>query len=41
MDDENAAPAIKALFATGFFKDVRLEQEGDVLMVHGARSVRR
>src|SRR5690349_12799474 len=33
MDDDKAAQAIKALFATGFFKDVRLEQEGDVLVV--------
>lgn len=33
MDDEKAAQAIKALFSTGFFKDVRLEQEGDVLVV--------
>jgi outer membrane protein insertion porin family len=28
MTDEKAAQAIKALFATGFFKDVRLEVEG-------------
>ena len=27
LDDEKAAAAIKALFATGFFKDVRLEVE--------------
>ena len=33
MDDEKASKAIKALFATGFFKDVRLEVEGDVLVV--------
>jgi len=33
MDDEKAAQAIKGLFSTGFFKDVRLEQEGDVLVV--------
>ena len=31
--DQRAAQAIKALYATGFFKDVRLEQEGDVLVV--------
>jgi outer membrane protein insertion porin family len=31
--DEKAAQAIKALFATGFFKDVRIETEGDVLVV--------
>jgi outer membrane protein insertion porin family len=33
IDDQRAAQAIKALYATGFFKDVRLEQEGDVLVV--------
>lgn len=33
MDDTKAAQAIKGLFSTGFFKDVRLEQEGDVLVV--------
>ena len=33
MNDDKAAAAIKGLFATGFFKDVRLEQEGDVLVV--------
>ena len=33
MDDEKASAAIKALFATGFFKDVRLEQQGNVLIV--------
>jgi outer membrane protein insertion porin family len=33
MNDEKAAQAIKALFSTGFFKDVRLEQEGEVLVV--------
>lgn len=33
MSDEKASQAIKALFATGFFKDVRLEQENDVLVV--------
>lgn len=33
LDDEKASAAIKALFATGFFKDVRLEQQGDVLIV--------
>jgi len=31
--EEKAAQAIKALFATGFFKDVRVEVEGDVLVV--------
>jgi len=33
LTDETAAQAVKALFATGFFKDVRLEIEGDVLVV--------
>lgn len=33
MTDEKAAEAIKALFATGFFKDVRLEYDNDVLIV--------
>jgi outer membrane protein insertion porin family len=33
LDDEKAASAIKTLFATGFFKDVRLEVEGQVLVV--------
>jgi outer membrane protein insertion porin family len=33
MTDEKAAAAIKALFATGFFKDVRLEEQHDVLIV--------
>lgn len=33
MNDEKAAAAIKTLFATGFFKDVRLEIDGAVLVV--------
>jgi outer membrane protein insertion porin family len=33
MDDEKAAAAIKALYATGFYSDVRLEVENDVLIV--------
>ena len=33
MTDEKAAAAIKTLFATGFFKDVRLEIDGQVLVV--------
>ncbi|MFZ4499733.1 MAG: outer membrane protein assembly factor BamA, partial [Burkholderiales bacterium] len=33
LDDERSDQAIKALFDTGFFKDVRLELEGDVLVV--------
>ena len=31
--EEKAADSIKALFATGFFKDVRIEVEGDLLIV--------
>lgn len=33
MNDEFAAQAIKSLYGTGFFKDVRIEAEGDVLVV--------
>jgi outer membrane protein insertion porin family len=33
VDDEKASAAVKALYATGFFRDVRLEVEGDVLVV--------
>jgi outer membrane protein insertion porin family len=33
IDDEKAAAAIKALYATGFYSDVRLESEGDILVV--------
>jgi len=33
MNDDKASQAVKALFATGFFKDVRLEIEGAVLVV--------
>jgi len=33
MTDEKAAQAIKALFATGFFKDVRIEVENSVVVV--------
>lgn len=33
LDDEKAAQAIKALFATGFFRDVRIEVEKDVMVV--------
>jgi outer membrane protein insertion porin family len=33
LDDEKAAAAIKALYGTGFFKDVRLEVQNDVLIV--------
>jgi len=31
--EDKAAESIKALFATGFFKDVRIEVEGDVLVI--------
>jgi outer membrane protein insertion porin family len=33
FDDDKATAAIKALYATGFFKDVRLEEENGVLVV--------
>jgi outer membrane protein insertion porin family len=33
VDDEKVAAAIKALFATGFFRDVRIEAQNDVLLV--------
>jgi len=33
LDDKKAADAIKALYSTGFFKDVRLESENGVLIV--------
>lgn len=33
LTDEKAAQSIKALFATGFFKDVRIEVENDVMVV--------
>ena len=33
MSDEKAAQAIKSLYSTGFFKDVRIENDGDVLVV--------
>jgi len=33
VDDERAAQAVKALFATGFFRDVRLEVQDGVLLV--------
>ncbi len=33
MTDELASQSIKALYGTGFFKDVRVEAEGDVLVV--------
>src|SRR5438874_4685950 len=33
MNEEKAQAALRALFATGFFSDVRLEVENDVLVV--------
>lgn len=33
MDDRKASRAIKSLYGTGFFKDVRIEAEGGVLLV--------
>src|SRR5262247_121892 len=33
MTEEKAQQALRALFATGFFRDVRLEVENDVLVV--------
>jgi outer membrane protein insertion porin family len=33
IDNEKASAAIKALYATGFFSDVRLEQDGELLIV--------
>jgi outer membrane protein insertion porin family len=33
IDDEKAAASIKALYATGFYADVRLETDGDALII--------
>ncbi|HSH72783.1 MAG TPA: outer membrane protein assembly factor BamA [Methylophilaceae bacterium] len=33
MDDEKATQAIKSLYGTGFFKDVRIEADNDVLVI--------
>ena len=33
LTDEKAAASIKALFATGFFRDVRIEVDGGVMVV--------
>ena len=33
VDDEKVAQAVKALYATGFFRDVRIEAQADVLVV--------
>ena len=35
VTDEKISDAVKALYATGFFRDVRLEAQGDVLIVSG------
>ena len=34
LTTEKAQEAVRALFATGFFRDVRLEVQGDVLIVY-------
>src|SRR6267378_8695918 len=34
MNEEKAQAALRALYATGFFSDVRLEVENDVLVVY-------
>ncbi len=33
MNDDLAAQAIKSLYGTGFFKDIRIEADGDVLVI--------
>ena len=33
LNDKRSAESIRALFRTGFFKDVKLEREGDVLVI--------
>ena len=33
MDENRIRKAVRALFKTGFFRDVRLERDGDVLVV--------
>jgi outer membrane protein insertion porin family len=33
VDEERISQAVKALYATGFFRDVRLEAQGDILVV--------
>ena len=33
LDEKLSAQAIRALYKTGFFKDIRLEREGDVLVI--------
>ncbi|NKC14191.1 MAG: outer membrane protein assembly factor BamA [Gammaproteobacteria bacterium] len=34
FDESQSGSAIRTLFKTGFFKDVRIERDGDVLVVH-------
>ncbi|HEY3075826.1 MAG TPA: outer membrane protein assembly factor BamA, partial [Burkholderiales bacterium] len=34
MNEEKAQAALRALYATGFFKDVRLEMDNDILVVY-------
>src|SRR3979490_2099287 len=34
MTEEKAQAALRALYATGFFKDVRLEMDNDILVVY-------
>lgn len=38
LRQDDTAAAVKALYQTGFFKDVRLEREGDVLVVFVAEA---
>ena len=33
FDDQRSAEAVKALFKTGFFKDIRLERDGGILVI--------
>ena len=34
VDDEKISEGVKALYATGFFRDVRLQRQGDILVVY-------
>ena len=34
FSDSDVAPAIRALFKTGFFKDVTIESEGSTLLIN-------
>src|SRR5436189_4978398 len=34
LDEQKAQAALRALYATGFFKDVRLEMDNDVLVIY-------